>query len=217
MNAVGAIATGLTTLVVAVAKFTEGAWITLALVPAIIVLMVAIHHHYDRVAREICSPEPLDLKNLRPPMVVVPIESWNKVAQKALRFAMTLSENVQAIYVDSGEKTEDFQHHWESWVAAPARESGRQAPELVVVKSPYRLVVGPILNYLLRLEREHRDRQIAVVLSELVERHWFHFLLHNQRAQVLTALLTLDGDERVAVINVPWYFEHPKHHRNGST
>jgi amino acid transporter len=207
INAMGAIATGLTTLVVAVAKFTEGAWITLALIPAIILLMLAIHHHYERVGSEIDSPTPLDLRNLKPPMVVVPIESWNKVAQKALRFALTLSENVQAIYVDSGEKADDIQQHWETWVVEPARQSGLQPPELVVVKSPYRFVVGPIFNYLLSLKREHRDRHIAVVLSELVERHWYHYFLHNQRAQVLTALLMLDGDQRVAVVNVPWYFE----------
>ena len=210
INALGAIATGMTTLVVAVAKFTEGAWMTLALIPGIILLMVAVHHHYERVAKEISTATPLDLSNLRSPLVVVPIESWDRVAQKALRFAMTVSENVQAVYIDSGETGSDFQHHWDSWVGEPARRSGRKTPELVIVRSPYRFVVGPIFNYLHRLEREHRGCQIAVVISEFVERHWYHFVLHNQRAQVLTAMLLLDGDKQIAVINVPWYFERPQ-------
>ena len=79
------------------------------------------------------------------------------------------------------------------------------APELVIVKSPYRVVVGPILTYVRGLEERHPDRTITVVLSELVERRWYQYLLHNQRAQVLSALLTLDGDERVTVASVPWY------------
>lgn len=89
----------------------------------------------------------------------------------------------------------------------PARQAGRPVPELVVIESPYRVVVGPILNYLLKLERDHPDRMIAVVVSELVERRWYQYLLHNQRAETLTALLILDGDQRITVINVPWYLK----------
>ena len=69
------------------------------------------------------------------------------------------------------------------------------------------MVVGPILNYVRQIEQSNPDRQIAVVVSELVERRWLHYLLHNQRAQVLTALLRLRGDDRIVVINVPWYMK----------
>jgi hypothetical protein len=137
--------------------------------------------------------------------VIVPVEGWDKISEKALRFAMTLSESVQALYVDSGEGGENLQHSWDAWVSGPAQKTGRRPPELVIVKSPYRVVIGPILDYILRLEHEHPDRQIAVVLSELIDRHWYHFLLHNQRAELLNALLVLKGDRRVVVMNVPWY------------
>jgi hypothetical protein len=207
LNALGAIATGVTVLIVAVAKFTEGAWITILMIPALMALMIGIRRHYHRVAREVSSASPLEIKDMRPPVVVVPIEGWNNVAKKALRFAMTLSDEVHALHVDSGDETDLLEKQWEEFVAAPAREAGRRPPELIVVKSPYRFVVGPIVRYIADLEREFTDRQIAVIISELVERRWFHYLLHNQRAHVLTALLTLAGQRRTAVVNVPWHLE----------
>jgi amino acid transporter len=207
LNGLGAIATGVTVVIVAVAKFTEGAWITVVLIPALMMLMVTIRRHFHRVAREVSSPTPIKLDDLRPPMVVVPIEEWNNVAKKALRFAMTLSDEVCALHVDSGEETDLLEKKWKEWVAEPVREAGRPVPELVIVKSPYRFVVGPIVKYVADLERRNKGRQIAVVISELVERRWFHVLLHNQRGQVLTALLLLGGQRRTAVVNVPWHLK----------
>jgi hypothetical protein len=169
--------------------------------------MIGIRLHYHRVALETSSPSPLDLGSLNRPIVVVPIEEWNRVAKKALRFAMTLSPDIQALHIDSGDKTDTLATQWSEWVEEPARQAGCAAPELVIIHSPYRVVVGPILNYLRELELKHTDRTIAVVVSELVERRWYQYLLHNQRAQVLTALLTLDGDERITVVNVPWYMK----------
>ena len=207
VNAVGAVATGLTALEVAIAKFTEGAWITLAIIPGLVLLMVAIRRHYHAVATEISSPTPLELTDLERPIVVVPIEDWNRVSKKALRFALTLSDDVQALHIDSGAECGNLEKTWPDLVEEPARQSGRTPPRLVVIKSPYRVVVGPILSYLRQLERRHPDRHIAVVVSELVERRWYQYLLHNQRAELLTALLMLDGDERIAVVNVPWYMK----------
>ncbi|HVX67610.1 MAG TPA: APC family permease [Bryobacteraceae bacterium] len=205
VNALGAAATGATVLVVAAAKFTEGAWITLALVPALLVLMVGIRRHYHEVAREISSPSPLEVDGFVPPLVVVPVEEWNRVAKKALQYAMTLSDEVQVLHVDSGEEPAGLQRQWREFVEEPLRKAGRRAPELVVLKSPYRAVVDPILGYVRELAVKHPERHIAVVVSELVERRWYQYLLHKQRAEVLTALLMLDGDERIAVVNVPWY------------
>ena len=83
----GAAVTGITVLIVAAAKFTEGAWITLVLIPSLITLMVAIRQHYHRVAKEVLSVSPLDVTNLTSPILVVPVEEWNNVAKKAVRFA----------------------------------------------------------------------------------------------------------------------------------
>jgi hypothetical protein len=207
VNALGAVVTGLTTLVVAIAKFSEGAWITLAIIPALLLLMVGIRRHYHAVTKEISSPSSLELGDLKRPIVVVPIEDWSRVAKKALRFSLTLSDDVQVLHIDSGAQSTTLQKAWPELVEEPARKAGRIPPRLVIIKSPYRVVVGPILSYVRQIEQSNPDRQIAVVVSELVERRWFQYLLHNQRAQVLTALLTLDGAERIVVINVPWYMK----------
>lgn len=99
----------------------------------------------------------------------------------------------------------DLSRKWAALIENPAREAGMAVPSLVVLKSPYRFVVHPILDYVLSLEQKNPDRQIAVLVPELVERHWYHFLLHNQRGRLLKELLVHKGDQRIIVIDLPWY------------
>lgn len=80
-------------------------------------------------------------------------------------------------------------------------------PKLVVVDSPYRYVFRPILDFVGELEHKFPDRYLAILIPELVERHWFHYFLHNQRAAVLKALLLVKGNQRINVVNVPWYLD----------
>ena len=93
---------------------------------------------------------------------------------------------------------------------APATEAGFPAPPLNVVKSPYRFVVNPIVDFILELEQKHPDRQIAVVVPELVEHHWYQYLLHNQRPKWLKALLLLKGSSHIVLITVPWRLTREK-------
>jgi len=84
---------------------------------------------------------------------------------------------------------------------------GLQEPELVVLPSPYRFIVGTIVNYALDMATKNPDAIIAVVIPELVESRWYHYLLHNQRANLLKGMLLVKGNERIVVINVPWYLQ----------
>jgi amino acid transporter len=205
VNGLGSVATATTVMVVTVAKFAEGAWVTVLLIPAIMIVMVAIRRHYRQVEAEVANPVPLDLTNLRAPLVVVPILSWNRIAQKGLRFALTLSSEVQALHVDCEKDSGNFLLTWDRYVEGPAKQAGRVAPRLIVLPSPYRFVISPILDYILELERSNPERQIAVLIPELVERHWYHYFLHNQRAELLRALLLAKGNQRTVLVNVPWY------------
>jgi amino acid transporter len=208
VNGVGAIATAITVLVVVVAKFAEGAWVTVLLIPGIIGFMLAIRRHYDRVNQEIADPGALDTTALRPPIVVVPMGRWSKVANKALCFAMNVSPEVIVLHIDCGEDAEHLQEEWPALVQAPVTKAGlANLPELVMLKSPYRFVISPIVEYVLDLERRNPDRTVAVLVPEMMERHWYHYFLHNQRAEWLKALLLLRGNQRIVIIDVPWYLE----------
>jgi len=205
LNGLGSAATATTVIVVTVAKFVEGAWVTVLLIPAIMILMINIRRHYRQVEAEVANPVPLDLRDLRDPLVVVPILSWNRIARKGLRFALTLSSEVQAVHVDCEKDRGNFLQTWDRNVEEPAKQAGRVAPRLIVLTSPYRFVISPILDYILELERTNPERQIAVLIPELVERHWYHYFLHNQRAELLRALLLAKGNQRTVLVNVPWY------------
>lgn len=205
INGLGAGATGMTVIVVLVAKFVQGAWVTALLIPALLLAMGAVRRHYYRVRLETRSPSPLEVKGLSPPIVVVPIQSWGLIAKNALRFAVTISKDVQAVHVVGHEGEVSLAESWSKLVEVPARQAGLPVPKFVRLSSPYRFVVTPIVNYVLDLECKHPDRTVAVLIPELVERHWYHHLLHNKRAALLKAFLLLKGTQRIAVINMPYY------------
>jgi len=177
------------------------------LIPALMLFMIAVRRHYDAVDRETAAG-PLEITNRRHPLVVVPIFQWSLISQKALQFAMTISDDVTAIYVESQQHADTLPGEWRSRVEEPTRRAGRKAPQLVVVKSPYRFVVGPIIDFILDVERHHPQRTIAVVLPQLVQRRWYHYFLHNHYGELMAALLLLKGERRVVIVDVPWYIGH---------
>ncbi len=208
VNATGAIATGVTLVVVLVAKFTEGAWVMLVLVPALLALFLGVRRHYTMVAIEIANPNPLDVSNIQPPIVILPMREWNKMSQKGLRFALKLSKDIFVVQVRTGDASEnDLAERWSERVEAPTRMAHLAEPRLVPLDSPYRHVFNPLLDYIVDAKRRHPDRQIAVLIPELVARRWYQHFLHNKRAAMLKTLLLIRGDEDIVVINVPWYLE----------
>jgi len=208
VNGVGAAATAVTTAVVLSAKFFEGAWITVLLIPAILLVMIRVRRHYDTVAGETECPRPADFTRRVAPLVVTPIASWSRISEKALCFSYTISTEIRAVHITvDGETSSAFCREWSKLAVAPAAKAGLAPPELVVLESPYRWVLRPILEYVLEAEKQNPDREIVVVLPELVERHWYHYFLHNQRAEILKTWLMVRGSKRIIVVNVPWYLK----------
>jgi amino acid transporter len=205
LNGAGAAVTFVTVLVVLAAKFVEGAWVIALLIPALFAAMKTIRRHYERVKKEIASPGPLALGKLSPPLVIVPVTGWNKAAKAALRFAYEISRDVEAVHVQVEADDRDLRRHWAENVAAPAAAAGLPAAELRVLSSPYRYVLTPIVDHVLRAAKEHPTRQVAVVIPEIVEDRWYNHLLHAQRAAMLKALLYFYGNGGIVVVNVPWY------------
>jgi len=205
VNGLGAIATGITLVVVLVAKFASGAWVSALLIMAMMATMMWVRHHYDQVAKEVELSAPLQIERVGHPIVIVPIQSWTLVSQRALEFALTLSPEIHAVHVGTEEETNELQENWNRLIVEPVIRAGGTPPDLVSLPSPYRLILKPILEYVLDIEMQNPGRQIAVIVPELVERHWYHYPLHNQRAELLKAFLLLKGSRNIVLINVPWY------------
>ena len=205
INGLGGIATAATVMIVATVKFMAGAWIVVLLVPLLVALMLTVRRHYRRIEQETAAPGDLKLDNLQEPIVIVPILFWNSIAENALRFAMTLSCDIEVLHIESETDASSLKRIWPSCVERPARESKRPIPRLTVLKSPFRFVVQPIIDYVLEVERKNPNRTIAVLLPELVERQWYQYFLHNQRARILAARLLAQGAHRIVIVNVPWY------------
>jgi amino acid transporter len=206
VNGFGAVATGITTIVVLIAKFMAGAWVTALLVPTLIGIMWGVKRHYSRVKREMADMTPLNLVNLQSPIVVIPMARWDRITEKAMRFGLLLSKDIKVVHVHSDDDNDGgLAEVWEEHVMAPIKREGLQEPELVTIPSSYRFIISPLMDYILELERKNPGRKVAVLLPELVVRHWWENALHNQRVQLLKLLLLLKGNQRIVVVNIPWY------------
>jgi amino acid transporter len=206
VNGFGALATGLTTIVVLVAKFAAGAWVTALLVPVLILIMLGVKRHYTRVKREMKDMTPLNLVNLEPPIVVIPMARWDRITEKAMRFGLLLSKEIKVVHIHSDDEgDEGLDGVWDSKVLEPIRKEGMQEPELVTIPSNFRFVLTPLMEYILKLEDDNPGRKVAVILPEMVVRHWWENALHGQRVQLLKLLLLLKGNQRIVVVNIPWY------------
>jgi amino acid transporter len=204
INLVGAVATGVALVVIVVAKLREGAWITLVLLPLLVMLFLRVRLHYERVLEQIREPEPIDTSSLEPPVVLVTATEWNRVTEKALRFALRISPDVVVLNLAIEPEDTRLRSAWRDKVEERLRQAGLPVPRLDAVPSPYRDLLQPVCQHLRRLEREFPGRQIAIVIPEVVGRRWWHYLLHNQRSSILKAGLLTTPDRRLVVINVPW-------------
>ncbi len=205
INLVGAIATGLTTVVVLVAKFVEGAWITVLLIPVLIVMMKGVNRHYRRVSAETTIHQ-IELQPLARPVAVLPVAAWTRASEAALQFACMLSGDVRVLHVEcSDEVGEETAKDWQGQLDTAAAKHSLRPPQVVRVQSPFRFITSPILKYVADILASNPEQRVAVVVPELVASHWYEYLLHNHRSTALKGLLLLQGTRGVVVINVPWY------------
>ena len=206
-NGLGALATGVTVVVVLLAKFTEGAWITALLVALMIVFMHAVKRHYVRVDREVFLDRPIVPALVQEPIVVVPIDRWSRITEKALSFALSMSNDIRCLHVQVADEPDEICKDFDSFIADPLKAAGKCVPKLEILQSPYRYVLQPMVDYILKAEKESEVRKVCVLVPELVVLHWWENLLHNRRANLLKAMLLIKGTRRIIVINIPWYLE----------
>jgi amino acid transporter len=205
LNCLGACTTAVALLIIIVAKFHEGAWITLIIIPGLIWLFLAVKGHYRRTWAAIADAPALQVWKMRPLIVVVPINGWNRVTEQALRFGAQISNDVTALHVTPEKDNEALRHLWAEQVERPAIKSDLIPPRLEIVYSPFRQLFQPILTFVDQAKEDHPEHLIAVVVPELVQPRWWEYLLYNHAAAGLKAALLLHGAKHVIVINTPWY------------
>jgi amino acid transporter len=204
INGLGALVTATTLMIVTVSKFVQGAWITILVVPLVIAIFLQIRVHYQQTARQLSmtgsAPRRHSFATLR---VVVPISDVNRGNIDAVDFARSISSHATGVYIELDPGAGDLvREKWlKLWPDVP----------LAIVPSPYRSIVGPLLDYLDSADAEAGDGQLAaVVLPELVPAKWWQALLHNQSAWLIKAALLYrrrhQGYQRV-IIDVPYHLE----------
>ena len=211
VNGLGATVTGITTGVVLVAKFVEGAWITLLFIPLTIVFFKLVRRHYHAVKLLTSCKDPVNVAGLsQHPIAVIAIDRWSSITCQGIQFAARLSPEVIAVHVEPNEHSELLQDDWEQYVEKPFQAAGKQPPRLYVLPSPYRFVIIPFVQFILDLSKKHPDRSIVVVIPELVEDKWYEYFLHNQRGRMLEWVLLARGNERIFTVSAPWYIGRRK-------
>jgi hypothetical protein len=194
INGFGAIVTAIVLVIVATTKAAEGAWIIILLIPALVVLFRATRQHYDHVAAQLSLREFTPLPRLKN-IVLLPLSGVHRAVLQALHYAHTLSDDVRALYVATDPQSLAIvRAEWEQW--------GEGVP-LVVLDSPYRSVLEPLINYVNDLEAREPEAYVTIVLPEFVPARWWQHLLHNQRALILKGTLLFRPN--TVVTNVPFH------------
>jgi amino acid transporter len=194
VNGFGALVTGIVLVIVAITKATEGAWLIILMIPTLVTLFTVTRRHYDHVAAE------LTLKDWEPEsvgrnVVLVPIGGIQRAVVKALRYARSLAGDVRAVYVDfDPASTNTLRGEWDRW---------GQGVALVVLESPYRSLMEPLLEYIEQIQREDPSAYVTVILPEFVPRRLWQHLLHNQHALLIKGALLFKPN--VVVTSVPFH------------
>ena len=213
VNGVGASATGAALAIILAAKFTEGAWITILAIPILLALFKTVHRHYKLVEGIVACDHCLDLTDNAVPVVLVPVRGWTQPVHKAMRFAMRISPDVIAAHLsnlegdDADNEADLMRQMWAERVESPARAAGLPVPKLEFVQTPYREFTRPLLEQIDRIKTEYAHRLVAVIIPELVEKHWLQSLLHLHRTWWLRRALLNRGDVCVVVIDLPWFVQ----------
>jgi amino acid transporter len=206
-NGMGAVATSVVAVVVGIAKFGLGAWMVMVLIPVLIGIMWGIHHHYRSVEEALSLDlDDAPLPPIRLPHVIVPLSRLDRPTAQALSFARSISADVAAVHVtDVPRQAAEMKHKWEAW--------GVEV-DLVIVESPYRALLAPLLAYISAKEQEDPQRPITVVLAEFVPRHFWEWVLHNQTALRLKVALFFRPN--TIVVDVPYHLSRTHARRDSS-
>lgn len=208
VNTAGALTTGIALIIIVAAKFLEGAWIIILVLPIVIGLLKSIRSYYDQLFDELRVPVPIERSAFSAPVAMVALESWTKLSENALTFAMSISRDVIAIHLlklsgpDQEEERLKLEERWRAEVEEPLGRAGLPPPRLVILQSQYRNLQVPMMKLIREIRAQYPGKRIAVLIPDVVKDRWYQHLLHTHRAARLRSRLLRLGEE-LTVINVP--------------
>ena len=148
----------------------------------------------------------LQPSELQAPIVIIPINGWNQVTERAVRLGLTLSKDITAVHIcTEPEDKARFRELWRQNVEQPAEAANTAVPQLKIIDSPYRQVPEPIVDFVNKVANDRPERPVAVIIPQLIEPHWYEYLLHNFYVARLRSRLLAKCNERTVVINTPWH------------
>ncbi len=198
INGLGAITTCLVTIIVAAMKFLEGAWIVVLLVPLLVLLFKGIQRHYQHFDQERSYDIPVRPEDIHH-IVIVPIDRLDRAAVQSLAYARSISTHVVAVHVMIDEsEVQGLQEQWEQW---HQKIASTEQINLLIIESPYRSLLRPLISYIEVVRARHPQNTITVILPEFVVSHWWEYFLHNNTALRLKAALLFRPD--IVVVNLP--------------
>ncbi|MGI4732514.1 MAG: APC family permease [Janthinobacterium lividum] len=210
INATGAAVTIAALAVILAAKFLEGAWIVVIAIPAIILTLRGINRHYRRLGERLVVTEPFTIEETDAPTVLVAYEERSRMTDRALRFAMTLSPDVVAVHLmklagpEADEDVRRLREAFDRDIAAPIAAQGLVPPRMMLIPAPYREIAGPVLALVDRIDADTPGRSVAILIPQLVLRHWWERLLHGRRAAHLRSALLAKAGPRLMIVTSPW-------------
>jgi hypothetical protein len=195
INGFGAVVTFFVTIIFAVTKFADGAWVVVILLPILVFVFFSIHKHYENLAGHLTLEKYEGQHHVGRHRVVLPIASVHRGTLKALRYAKSLSKDVTAVHVSIDElETKKLQQKWETW---------GDGIRLVILESPYRLMIEPLLDYITELNQNQMENEvITIVIPQFIPRRFWTNTLHMRTADTLRKVLM--GQKDIVIVEVPY-------------
>jgi amino acid transporter len=216
INGTGAAGTGAALAVILAAKFVEGAWIVVIVIPCVLIVLKTINRYYKMLDLQLRDERAIALGGLQPSVAVIPLQRWDRLAEKAILYALVLSPDVVAVHLtklegpDAEEHLGRLRRQWREDVERPVQGADMTPPQLIISPSPYRSFAGRLLKHISEIEAQHPGRPVLVVIPEVVKEHWWDYLLlDSSRVRKLRSALLRHGGPNLAVVTVPWAREEP--------
>ena len=212
VNGLGAAATGLALAIILVAKFTDGAWLTMLVIPLTLLLLRLVHRYYRALEHQVLvgSRKCMEFTGHAPPVALIPIERWDRLAERAVQTAACLSPDVVALHLtdlegpDAEEHQTRLRRDGDRFVGTPAAAAGLPEPQLVIRSSPYRSLLAPLLREVATIQARCPRRPVVVLLNEFTGGHWWEAFLHTRRSHRLRTQVLRHAGPGVSVLMVPW-------------